>query len=181
MNSPDRTLRKNSWETLFETIGKHNNTIAANFYAHLANQSTRAKIKKFQGFREAELFGDDIPLAVYDNLLADIRKQLPLFQRSLKLRAKVLDLKTSHGETKIAPYDRIVSLVNGKKFQSSEAQKTYSWKEACELVLEACKPLGEEYCRVARKGLLEERWADYTENKGKRSGAFSGELTIQTL
>ena len=39
-------------------------------------------------------------------------------------------------------------------------------------VLEAIKPLGEEYVKVARKG-FEQRWFDVMPNEGKRSGAYS--------
>jgi oligoendopeptidase F len=178
MNSSDRTLRKSAWENYNQEISKHRNTIASNFYAHLSNCSIRAKIKKFSSFLESELFADDIPTSLYNNLIAQVRTQLPLLHRSMHLRAKILEIQNEKKETRVFPYDRVVSLVHGNKFsqrvlKKAQNQKLYSWVEACELVLNACKPLGEEYCAVARKGLLEERWADYTENVGKRSGAFS--------
>ena len=44
--------------------------------------------------------------------------------------------------------------------------------EAKEIVLEAIKPLGEEYVKVAREG-FEKRWFDVCPNEGKRSGAYS--------
>jgi oligoendopeptidase F len=49
----------------------------------------------------------------------------------------------------------------------------HTWDQAVEVVLEAVRPLGDNYVSVLGKGLREERWADRYENKGKRSGAFS--------
>jgi oligoendopeptidase F len=48
-----------------------------------------------------------------------------------------------------------------------------SYDEARNLVLEAVKPLGTEYCDILHKGLYEERWVDIYENENKRSGAYS--------
>jgi len=54
----------------------------------------------------------------------------------------------------------------------SELETKHTWKQACEVVVEALKPLGTEYCRVLETGLLG-RWCDRYENQGKQSGAFS--------
>jgi oligoendopeptidase F len=51
-------------------------------------------------------------------------------------------------------------------------EQKYSWQDAVSLVQNACKPLGEEYCRVLQRA-FDERWIDYKECKGKRSGAYS--------
>ena len=79
----------------------------------------------------------------------------------MRLRKKILKLDT------VAPYDRSVSLF------IQDIEPRFTWEEACELVLFAIKPLGEEYVSIAKKGLTEDRWVDRAENKGKRSGAFS--------
>jgi len=48
-----------------------------------------------------------------------------------------------------------------------------SFEEAKEHILKALKPLGEDYVEAAREG-LDSGWVDVYENKGKRSGAYSG-------
>jgi oligoendopeptidase F len=75
------------------------------------------------------------------------------------LKKKVLGLSEFH------PYDTYVSLF-------PDAEKKYSFDEAKQIVLEALKPLGEEY----HKALLmsfDNRWIDVYETKNKRSGAYS--------
>jgi oligoendopeptidase F len=70
------------------------------------------------------------------------------------------------GLEKVTHWDRVVSLA------ASEA-RSFSWKEARDLVLSSLEPMGREYVDIARKGLTTARWADYAENSGKRSGAYS--------
>ena len=48
-----------------------------------------------------------------------------------------------------------------------------SYEEAVKKIKIALKPLGDEYVEFMGKGLLEDRWTDRYENKGKRSGAYS--------
>jgi oligoendopeptidase F len=53
-----------------------------------------------------------------------------------------------------------------------ECKVEVSWEEAKEMVKEAFKPLGKEYCTNLNKA-FEQRWVDVYENRGKRSGAYS--------
>lgn len=161
LQSYDRTLRKNTFNSYYSEISKWRHTICANYYGNMIGGSTLAHVKNFSSFLECELFHDDIPVSLYDNLIANVRKNLPLLKRSMELRNKVL--KTDH----VFPYDRYVSLYK------SETELKFSWEEGRDLVLEAIAPLGPEYVDIARKGLTTERWIDRAENEGKRSGAFS--------
>ena len=160
LENHDRVLRENAFRTFYSSIRKWRNTIAANFYARLLTGTTLARIRGYEGFLQSQLFGDNIPVALYDNLIANVRSNLAKLDRSMALRKTVLGVDSVHH------YDRYVSLAQNKGHK-------FSWEEACELVLASIAPLGPEYVRIARKGLLEERWVDYAENKGKRSGAFS--------
>jgi len=159
--SPDRTLRKNTFNSLYNEIAKSRHHIASNFFSRLLTGSTLAKIRGFKGFLESQLFPDDIPVQVYDNLISTVRSNLKTLHRSLDLRRKVL------GIDGVYLYDRYVSL-------AGDGEETkISFKDACELILKSLTPLGEEYIAIARKGFTEERWVDWAENEGKRSGAFS--------
>lgn len=161
LTSPDRTLRKNSFNSLYSEIAKSRHHIASNFFSRLLTGSTLAKIRGFSGFLESQLFPDDIPVQVYDNLIATVRKNLNSLHRSLALRRSVLGLD------QVYLYDRYVSLADHK------TESKLSFSDACELILKSLAPLGEDYVAIARKGMSEERWVDWAENEGKRSGAFS--------
>ena len=48
----------------------------------------------------------------------------------------------------------------------------FTYEEACDLIVKALAPMGEEYVSLVKKG-LESRWVDVYETPGKRSGAYS--------
>ncbi len=161
MQSYDRILRENTFNSFYTEISKWRNTITSNYYGNMISGSTFAKIKKFNSFIESRLFDDDIPLTLYENLISTVRKNLDALHHSMGVRKRILDIDN------VAPYDRYVSL-----FKSKTPPK-FSWEEGRDLVLAAIEPLGEEYVSIARKGLTTDRWIDRAENEGKRSGAFS--------
>lgn len=100
-----------------------------------------------------------MPEEVYDNLVAAVRKGLPLLHRYVGLRKRALGLEELH------MYDLYVSM-------AADVERRYTIEEAKELVSEGLKPLGEEYGKLLRQG-FEDRWIDVYENEGKRSGAYS--------
>lgn len=161
LQSFDRTLRSNTFLSYYSEIAKWRQTMAANYYGNMISGSSIAKIRGFTHSLEAELFSDDIPVDVYDNLIATVRKNLPHLHKSMELRKQVLKVSA------VAPYDRYVSLFKG------ESEPSFSWEEGRDLVLKAIEPLGEEYVKIARTGLTTDRWIDRSENENKRSGAFS--------
>jgi oligoendopeptidase F len=130
-------------------------TLNAQLKAHLFNQ----KVRKYGSTLEAALFPDAVPVAVYTQLIADVRKNLPTFHRYLRLRKRLLGLETLRYQ------DLYVPMV-------SKVDLTYGPDEARAIVLEAVAPLGKEYVDALRKG-FESRWTDYLPSTGKRSGAYS--------
>lgn len=159
--SNDRTLRESTFKSLYKELGRSRHHIASNFYSCLLTGSTLAKVRGFKGFLDSQLFPDNIPLEVYDNLIATVRANIKTLHRSVELRRKVLNLD------QVYLYDRYVSL-------AGDGEETrMSFQDACDLILKSLAPLGQDYIDIARKGLTEERWVDWAENEGKRSGAFS--------
>ena len=55
---------------------------------------------------------------------------------------------------------------------TKEDDRRYSFDEACDLMLRALAPLGEDYLGVVRRA-IDERWYDVYETPGKASGAYS--------
>lgn len=161
LQSKDRKLRESTFNSYYTEITKWRNTITSNYYGNMVAGSSIAKIRKFPGFLEGELFEDDIPVQLYDNLILNVRKNLNLLHKSMQLRKKILNLDN------VYPYDRYVSLYESKE------NITFTWEEGRDLVLKAIQPLGDEYVEIATRGLTKERWIDRAENEGKRSGAFS--------
>ena len=160
LQNPDHDLRKKVYDQFYGVYGAHANTLAALYAGSIQQDVATARARNFSSSRARALFADDVPEAVYDNLVSSVHEALPVLHRYYELRRKLLDLKELHHCDVYAP------LVPG-------AEVKHSWDQAVDLVIEAVKPLGPEYGRVLGQGLRVGRWADRYENKGKRSGAFS--------
>ena len=155
----DPELRQRAWQQFYAEFDDHKFTVASTLASSVKADVFRARARNYPSAREAALFHDDVPVAVYDNLIASVRANLsPLF-RYIELRRRVLGLKEVHA------CDMNVPMV-------ANIETDTSWDEACDKVLAALAPLGDEYVRTLGEG-LRGRWCDRYENKGKRSGAFS--------
>lgn len=119
-----------------------------------------ARTRQFPSVREQALFSENIPVAVYDNLIDSVHSNLPALYKYFDLRKHLLKLDALH------VYDCSVPLVK-------DIHWNMSYQEASEKITEALKPLGNDYTETVHKGLMDDRWVDRYENKGKRSGAYS--------
>ena len=156
----DADVRKRAFHQFYTEIGDHKFTLASTFANSIKADVFRARARNYKSAREAALFQDDVPVSVYDNLIATVRANLqPLF-RYYALRKRVLGLAEIH------QYDTYVPIV-------ASVDKRTTFDEAIEMCVGALQPLGDEYRRVLADGMRKQRWCDRFENKGKRSGAFS--------
>jgi oligoendopeptidase F len=155
----DPEIRKRAFHQFYAEFNDHAYTLASSFGHSVRTDVFQARARNYPSALENALFYDDMPVAVYDNLIATVRNNLdPLF-RYYALRKRVLGLKEIHH------YDTYVPMV-----ASIETKVTFD--EAIEQVLAALHPLGSEYVEALGAG-LRNRWCDRYESKGKRSGAFS--------
>jgi len=155
----DHELRKRAFHQFYAEFQDHQYTLAASLAYSVKADVFRAHARYYSSALEAALFPDDVPVAVYDGLVASVHKNLdPLF-RYFDLRRRALGLSELHH------YDTYVPLV-------PEIETRLTFDQAVAMVLAALAPLGKEYVDVLADG-LRRRWCDRYETKGKRSGAFS--------
>src|SRR6478609_9624697 len=158
--SPDRNVRKAAFHQYYEQFQGHENTLAATLTGSMQKDVYYAKVRGFKSSLEAALFPDNVPVKLYDNLIAAVRKHLPAVHRYYDVRRRKMKLRDIH------QYDTYVPIL-------SDLEIKRTWKQAVDLVIDALAPLGEEYCQTLRRGLTDERWCDRYPNQGKSSGAFS--------
>ncbi|QGA79943.1 oligoendopeptidase F [Candidatus Nanohalobium constans] len=159
--NPDRDFRKETYEKMYDTFGNYRNTITTTLQKNIRKNVRMAEIRGFDSARESAMKPDNIPGEVYDNLVETVRDNLDLLHRHAELKKKVLGLE------ELTPYDLYMPVT---ETESPEI----SFEEAKDHVLEALQPLGKDYVEKVREALGDERWVDVYENKGKRSGAYSG-------
>jgi oligoendopeptidase F len=159
LQSPDRELRRRAYERYYAKYDEHKTTLAVLYEGQVQLDRYAARVRNYASSRAMALYPDDMPEAVYDNLVAAVHAGLPVLHRYYELRRKVLRLDELHH------YDVRVPLV-------ADVTWRHSFEQAAAVVLQALAPLGEEYGRELRRG-LGGGWVDRYENKGKASGAFS--------
>jgi len=159
MRLPDRSVRRKAYLQFYASFEAHRHTLATLYAGSVKLDKYIAKVRKYPSARAMALFPDNVPEAVYDNLVSTVNRNIPALHRYYALRKEVLGLDS------LRHYDVYVPLVKEIKIERS-------YEQAVDIVIEALKPLGEEYVNTLRGGLLG-GWVDRYENKGKRSGAFS--------
>jgi oligoendopeptidase F len=159
LHNRDRKVRRRAFDQFYREFSDHRYTLASSLSASVRADVFYARVRNYPSALESALFGDHVPVAVYDNLIATVRNNLSALHDYYDLRKELLGLEDIH------QYDTFVPLF-------PEVAKTVDFDEAIELVTASLEPLGDEYVATLRNG-LKSRWVDRYETKGKRSGAFS--------
>ena len=159
IESKDRTVRKNAFETLMSAYEAHQHTLASIHASSVRKDVFYAKARNHPTSRDAALFGYNIPGSVYDSLLTAAKEARPAIERYHALRRRAL------GIDDLALYDLYVQL-------APEPERTYTYNEAVDVVARGVAALGNDYVNDLVSG-LRGRWVDVRETKGKRSGAYS--------
>jgi oligoendopeptidase F len=155
----DRDLRRRAFHQFYEEFQDHRYTLATSLAYSVKADMFNARARNYPSALEASLFPDDVPIAIYENLISSVHKGIPVLLRYFELRRRALGLDELHA------YDTYVPLV-------PEIETRISFDEAVEKVIASLAPLGDEYVDALAEG-LRGRWCDRYETKGKRSGAFS--------
>lgn len=159
LESQSRDLRREAFETLYDSYIRLQNTFASTLSSHVKGHNFLAKVRHYDSAREAAILPHSLPTSVFDTLRQTVDENLPLLHRFVALRRKVLGVEDVHS------YDLYVPLVD-------EVEFNVTYDRAQEIVLAALAPLGQDYLEIVQKA-FDERWIDVVENKGKRSGAYS--------
>ena len=160
LHSPSRRVRKEAFGKYYLEYDRHKNSMAAALNGAVQRDVYYARARNYRSALDAALFADKVPIAVYDNLIDSVHRNLPAVYRYYEVRRRKMKLK------EIRHYDTYVPIL-------SELDKRHTWDQAVKTVVESLAPLGDEYCRELGQGLTAARWCDRYPNAGKQSGAFS--------
>lgn len=160
MESKNRDVRKNVFTEFYSVYEGLKNTFAATLDGELKNNIFNARIRNYKNTREASLNQNNIPSMVYDNLIKAVHENLDTMYKYMEIRKRVLEVDELH------MYDIYTPMVKDVDFN-------IPYDEGLELIRKGLAPLGKEYLDVLDEG-FNSRWIDVYENKGKRSGAYSG-------
>jgi len=159
LESNDRRVREDAFNTYYDSYWKQKNTLAATYNASVKKDIFFSKTRKYASSLEAELHQFNIPKDVYTCLIETVHKFLPELHRYMRLRKKALGLEELH------VYDLYTPLVKA-------AETKVPYEEGKAKLLKGLAVLGDEYVAAVKEG-LDAGWVDVYENEGKRSGAYS--------
>ena len=159
VESKDRQVRKEAYQALYGVYEQYQHTYAKTLQTNVKVHNYNAKVRKFSSAREAALSANFIPESVYDSLVEAVNKHLPLLQRYVELRSKILGIED------LKMYDVYTPL--------SSTDYKFTYEEALAKSEQALAVLGDDYLSRVKRAFTE-RWIDVHVNQGKRSGAYSG-------
>ena len=155
--SPDRELRKQSNQIVYDGLGKDDIVWASALRAVCEDHIQMCGLRKYQTPMTQSLIDNDVDQQAIDSLMETIEKNVGLYRRYLGLKAKLLGLD------KLANYDIIAPLPNAPEMN-------YGWNEARKEIVDAYNEFDEQIGSWVNE-MYEKRHIDGEVRKGKRSGA----------
>ncbi len=158
VSAADREVRREAWENYADAHLALKHSQAAMYATNVRQSVFLAKARHYKDALTASLEPDNIPTEVVTTLLDTYRANTPIWQRYWQVRSEWMGL------SQLREYDVKAALLPPRKV---------SYGQAVDWICEGMAPLGPDYVKEMRFGLIKDRWVDYAENEGKRQGAYS--------
>ncbi len=158
LNSKNRNVRKNVFKKYYNFYSEHKNTLGSIYASKIKEDFFVSEARKYKSPLEMSLYADNIDVSLYDHLINQVHKYLPLEYRYLDYRRKACQLDKLH------MYDMYYNPVINN-------DSKYTFEDAKNIVREALKPLGEKYLEKLEEQ-FNNRWTDVYPCDGKKSGAY---------
>ena len=155
---PNQEDRRIVFEAIYKFYEEHKNTFAGIYDGIMQSELANVKNRGYSSILESHLYHNAIPKEVFLSLIDTARTKNGPLKEYYALRKKYFNLETLH------TYDRFLSF--------AESNEVYTYEASKEMVLDACKVLGEDYYQHAVKALEQGRVSVHTKD-GKRTGAYS--------
>lgn len=157
--SPDTDLRRNSFKTFSDILFKYRNTFAETYGTEVKRQVIESRLRGYDSVTDMLLTPQQVTTEMYNNVLNILQEELaPHMRKYAALKKRVLKLDEMTFADLKAPLD-------------PDYNPEISFEEAGELIKEALEILGPEYGAIV-DAAFRNRWVDYADNAGKRTGAF---------
>jgi oligoendopeptidase F len=154
-NPEDRTK---VFEAVFSMYKDHKNAYAQIYNTVLQRDVANMKNRKYSSSLESYLFNNNIPLDVYNNLVAVAKENTAPIKRYYQMRKEYLGLESHR------TYDRFMPL--------AQSTSKFTFDEGLELFFKSVAYLGDEFKEKAFSA-LETGYVDVYEQEGKQTGAYS--------
>jgi len=150
--------RKIIFEAVFSQYKEHKNAYSQIYNTILQRDISLMKSRKYSSSLESYLFGNNIPLEVYYNLVEVAKANTDPIKRYYKIRKEYLGLEKHH------TYDRFMNLESGKT--------KFTYQQGKDMFFKSIEKYSKEFQDKA-KSALEDGYVDVYEKDGKQTGAYS--------
>ncbi len=156
--SPNRDLRKRANQIVYENLGRDEILWASAIRAVCDDHLQMCKLRNYSTPMSQSLIANDVDQQTIDSLLKTITRNVDLYQRYLRLKAKLMGLE------KLSNYDLAAPLPKTPEMK-------YSWRESRAEVVDAYTKFDEEIGNWVDE-MFQKRHIDGEVRTGKESGAW---------
>ena len=155
---PDRSTRISTNKSIYGLLGENQEVFSTALRCICSDWTKVSKRRKFDGPMHQSLIFNDTTQEIIDNLMKVVEGNVDVYQRYLRLKAKVMNLDKLTCADIRAPLE-------------APSMKKRTWDEAKELVLEAYGNVDEDFKNYVLD-MLNKNHIDAAVRKGKRNGAY---------
>ena len=153
-------LRRDAFKRYHEVLGRYQNADASVYTTHVENEKRLSDIRGYESVFEYLLSRQDVDRDIYENHIDTIMAELaPHMRKYAGIIKKIYGLnEMTYADLKL-PID-------------ADFEPEVSIEKAREYIVDGLSNLGDEYVEMLNRA-FDERWIDYAQNIGKRTGAFA--------
>lgn len=157
--NPDTDLRRAAFRNFSDTLSRYQHSTASVYNAQVQMEKTMATLRGYDSVIDYLLERQDVSVDLYNRQIDVIMEELaPHMRRYAQLICDIYQLDEVHYEDLKLDIDPTFS-------------PNVTYQEAQQYVLDGLAQLGEDYLAIMREA-FDNRWIDYAETRGKRTGAF---------
>jgi oligoendopeptidase F len=155
---PDRATRESANKSIFGLVGKDGEIFSSAFRNICNDWLSVCEWRKYDSPMHASLIANDVDQQTVDNLLKAVEDNVGLYQRYLRLKARIMRLP------KLGCHDIVAPLPDAPDMK-------FDFDKAKDLVTRAYSKFDEDYA-FAVKDMFARRHIDSSPRFGKQNGAF---------
>jgi oligoendopeptidase F len=159
-SSPDERVRKNAYESIRSVYEDEKTQIVlGNCYSNILKDCTsELNIRGYSHVMSRRNISEELSDEVVDTLLSEVEKSYPMYQKYLRIKAKLLGKEKMNVWDVMAPLDSV--------------EKEYTFEDGLKLFLDTIKKFDVEFYDFS-VNMFENSRVDVFPGKGKRGGAFA--------
>jgi oligoendopeptidase F len=161
LSHPDRGTRESAYKSIYGLLGQYGEIFSSALRNICNDWMNVCERRKYDSPMHASLIANDTDQQIVDNLLKAIENHARLYQKYLRLKAKMMGLP------KLGCHDIIAPLPDAPEIKSDYGRAT-------DLVLKAYVKFDKDYASAA-KDMFSRNHLDSSPRFGKQNGAFCSE------